>query len=158
MTRSIVWFGYVETIGCQHFICGFPGGSVTLVLWKYASPWTLLITDMTGATWASWHLGSLATPLFVWQLFRLTARESLTHWGRVMHICVSILTIIGSDNGLSPGRRQAIIWTNAGILFIGPLEPNLSEILNEIYTFSFKKCIWKCRLGNGGHLVSVSMY
>ena len=33
----------------------------------------------------------------------------LTHWGRVTHICVSKLTIIGSDNGLSPGRRQAII-------------------------------------------------
>ena len=39
----------------------------------------------------------------------------LTHWGRVTLICVSKLTIIGSDNGLSPGRRQAIIWTNAGI-------------------------------------------
>ena len=39
----------------------------------------------------------------------------LTHWGRVTHICVSNLTIIDSDNGLSPGRRQAIIWTNAGI-------------------------------------------
>ena len=26
-------------------------------------------------------------------------------------ICVGKLTIIGSDNGLSPGRRQAIIWT-----------------------------------------------
>ena len=33
----------------------------------------------------------------------------LTHWGRVTHICVGNLTIIGSDNGLSPGRRQAII-------------------------------------------------
>ena len=22
---------------------------------------------------------------------------------------------IGSDNGLSPGRRQAIIWTNVGL-------------------------------------------
>ena len=32
------------------------------------------------------------------------------------HICVSKLTIIGSDNGLSPGRRQAIIWTNDNIL------------------------------------------
>ena len=40
----------------------------------------------------------------------------LTHWGRVTHICVSGLSILGSDNGLSPGRRQAIIWTNAGIL------------------------------------------
>ena len=40
---------------------------------------------------------------------------SLTHWGRVTHICDCNLTIIGSDNGLSPGRHQAIIWTNAGI-------------------------------------------
>ena len=43
----------------------------------------------------------------------------LTHWGRVTHICVGEITIIGSDNGLSPGRCQAIIWTNAGILLIG---------------------------------------
>ena len=32
-----------------------------------------------------------------------------------------MLSIIDSDNGLSPGRRQAIIWTNAGILLIEPL-------------------------------------
>ena len=63
----------------------------------------------------------------------------LTHWGRVTHICVSKLTIIGSDNGLSPGRRQAIIWTNGGILLIRPLGTNFSEILSEIHTFSFKK-------------------
>ena len=63
----------------------------------------------------------------------------LTHWGRVTHICVSELTIIGSDNGLSPGRRQAIIWTNDGILLIRPLGTNFSEILIGIQTFSFKK-------------------
>ena len=51
----------------------------------------------------------------------------LTHWGRVTHICVSKLTITGSDNGLSPGRRQAIIWTNVGILSIGHLGTNFSE-------------------------------
>ena len=56
-----------------------------------------------------------------------------------MHICIGKLTIVGSDNGLSPGRRQAIIWTNAGILSIGPLGTNFSEILIGIYTFSFKK-------------------
>ena len=56
-----------------------------------------------------------------------------------MHICVGNLTIIGSDNGLSPGRRQAIIWTNAGILLSGPLGTNFSEILVEIITFSFRK-------------------
>ena len=55
------------------------------------------------------------------------------------HIYINKLTIIGSDNGLSPGRRQAIIGTNAGILLIGPLGTNFSEILIEIHTFSFKK-------------------
>ena len=49
------------------------------------------------------------------------------------------LTIIGSDNGLSPGRRQPIIWTSAGILLIGPLGTNFSEILIGIQTFLFKK-------------------
>ena len=63
----------------------------------------------------------------------------LTHWGRVTHICVGNLTIIVSDNGLSPYRRQAIIWTNAGLLLIGPLGTNFSEILIKILTFSFKK-------------------
>ena len=42
---------------------------------------------------------------------------------------------IGSDNGLLPGRHQAIIWTNARILLIGPLGTNLSEILIGIDTF-----------------------
>ena len=81
----------------------------------------------------------------------------LTHWGRVTHICVSKLTIIGSDNGLSPGRRQAIIWTNAGILLIGSLGTNFSEILVGIQTFSFRKCIWKYRLRYSIHFVSASM-
>ena len=65
--------------------------------------------------------------------------EFKTHWGRVTHISVGKLTNIGSDNGLSPGRRQAIIWTNTGILLIGPLGTNFSEILIEIQTFSLKK-------------------
>ena len=55
------------------------------------------------------------------------------------HICVGKLTIIGSDNGLSPGWRRAIIQTNAGILLIGPLGTIFSEILSEIHLFSFKK-------------------
>ena len=63
----------------------------------------------------------------------------LTHWGRVTHICVSELATIGSNNGLSPGQRQAIIWTNVGILLTGPLGTNFSEIVIEIHTFSFKE-------------------
>ena len=61
------------------------------------------------------------------------------HWGRVTYICVSDLTNIGSDNGLSPGRCQSIIRTNAGLLLIGPLGTNLSEIIIEILAFSFRK-------------------
>ena len=68
---------------------------------------------------------------------------NITHWGRVTHICVSKLTIIGSDNGLSPCRRQAITWTNGRILFIRNLGTNFSEILSEIFAFSFKKIHWK---------------
>ena len=64
---------------------------------------------------------------------------TLTHWRRVRHICINKLNIIGSNNGLPPGWRQAIIWTNAGILSIGPLGTNFDEILVKIHTFSFKK-------------------
>ena len=69
----------------------------------------------------------------------------LTHWSRVTHtcICVSKLTIIGSDKGLSPDRREAIIWTNAGILLVGPLRTNFSEILIKIHNFSLWKIHFK---------------
>ena len=71
----------------------------------------------------------------------------LTHWGRVTHVCVSKLTIIGPDNGLSPGRRQAIIWTEDGILLIRPLGTNFSEILIESHSFSFKEMHLKMSSG-----------
>ena len=63
----------------------------------------------------------------------------LTHWGWVAYICVNDLSIIGSDDGMSPDQCQAIIWTNAGILSIGPLREHFNEVLIEIPTFSFKK-------------------
>ena len=65
--------------------------------------------------------------------------SGLAHWGRATHIRVSEIIFIGSDNGLSPGRRRTIIWTNFGILLIGPLGMNFSEILIEISIFTFKK-------------------
>ena len=80
------------------------------------------------------------------------SNNMLTHWRRVTHICVDNLSISGSDNGQpSPGWRQAIIWTIAGILSIGPFGTNSSEIFIEIHTFSFKKMhlkmlSGKCRL------------
>ena len=84
-------------------------------------------------------------------------RFNLTHWGRVTHICVSKLTIIGSDNGLSPKRRQANIWTNAGILLIGTLGTIFSEILIEILAFSFKKMRLKVSSAKWRPFVSTSM-
>ena len=63
------------------------------------------------------------------------------------HICVSKLTIIGSDNGLSPGRRQAIIWTNAGLLLIRPLVINFSEIFIKVHQFLFEKISLKMSSG-----------
>ena len=82
-----------------------------------------------------------------WQPF-CQGGDELTHWGRVTHICVNKLTITGSGNGLSPGRGQAIIWTNAGILLIGPLETNFSELFIEklnifIQENSFENVVWK---------------
>ena len=61
---------------------------------------------------------------------------ALTHWGRVTHMAISKLTIIGSDNGLSPSWSQAITWTNVGILLIGPLGTNFSEINRNYNIFS----------------------
>ena len=73
------------------------------------------------------------------------------------HICVVKLTIIGSNNGLSPGRRHAVIWTNAGILLFRNLGSNFSEILIEIDTFSSKKMHLKMSSGKWRPFVSASM-
>ena len=73
----------------------------------------------------------------------------LTHWDRVTHICISKLTIIGSDNGLLPGQRQAIIWTNARILLIGLT----SLLLQNDYTWSWQQSLCKyTKNGNWGHI------
>ena len=96
--------------------------------------------------------------LVYWSVYASLGLNEFTHWDRVTHICVSRLSIFGSDNGLSPGRWQVQIWTSAGILLIGQLGPYFIEILVEISTFSFQKIyIWKFRLGNVGHFVSASL-
>ena len=96
------------------------------------------------------HGWLITSILFLWGVIIHSCHNfggGLSHWGRVTHICVSKPTIIGSDNGLSPGRRQAIIWTNAGILLIGPIGLNVSENLIEIRTFLFMKMLWKMSSG-----------
>ena len=105
----------------------------------------------------AWHYVG-AKPLFEpmrkchWIMFAYndwsgTGDNELTRWGPETHICVSKLTTINSDNGLSPGRRQTIIWANAGILLIGPMGTNFSEIVIKIYAFSLKKM--HCKMLSG---------
>ena len=83
--------------------------------------------------------------LVMWKM-----KQHSTHWGRLTHICVSKLTIIGSENGLSPVRRQAIIWLDDGILLSmlsRPLGTNLIKILIENYIFLIQESafqnVWK---------------
>ena len=111
---------------------------IVLYYWPFigesTSDWSIILTK-----------GQCAGPLVIFLLARTNHWTKngvvgwLTHWGRVTHICVSNLTIVGSDNGLLPDRRQAIIWTNAGILSIGPLGINFNENLIGIQTFLFYK-------------------
>ena len=74
---------------------------------------------MSSAKWQPFHIGLIV----------------LTHLRLVPHTCVCRLGSIGSDNGLSPVRRQANTWTNADLLSIGPLGTNVSEMLIEILIF-----------------------
>ena len=84
---------------------------------------------------------------FLERLEEKSCIQGLNHWGPVTHICVSKLSTIGSDNGLSPDRHQAIIWINAGILLIRHLATNFNEMLIEIHTFSVKKKLFKMSSG-----------
>ena len=87
--------------------------------------------------WKGWHFIIF---LNCWTAARIRKNfQSLTHGGRMTHICDSKLTIISSDNGLSLGRRQAIIWTSDGYIVNWTPRKNLSEILIKSHTFSFKK-------------------
>ena len=59
----------------------------------------------------------------------------------MMHICIGKLTFIGSDNGLAPSRRQAIIWTNAGIVLIQwNFNHNLYIFIEE---YALKTVVWE---------------
>ena len=120
---------------------------------KFLSAYVVYVDIMTKCIKCEWRQCVVgASVRLTW-----TARFKLTYWGRVMHICVSKLTIIASDNGLLPGWHQAIIWTKAEILLIRTLGTNFSESLCEIQTFSFKKMHLKMLSEKGNNFVSASM-
>ena len=114
--------------------CKVPGNEFCI---SKAGSYPIAISSWSKTLYANCELSQMQ-----WKQNKIISQHfnyDLTHWGWVTHICVSKLTIIGSDNGLSPEQRQAIIWINARILLIGPLGKNFSEILIEIQTFPLKK-------------------
>ena len=145
-TPLLQWSVYVNRgywrLSPDHVLCSFSENTSVCTLYMLFERYLY-----------TWQKGSLNLPLIIQRSpltlseFDYTVVHKLTHWGRVTHIYVSRLTIIGSENGLPPDRRQAIIWTNTGILLIGPLGTNFSEILIEIYTFSFRKMHLKMSSG-----------
>ena len=92
-----------------------------------------------------------------------TRMSKVMLWNRRLRVKLNSLKYVSKNDlyhnmmCLSPERRQAIKWTNAGILSIGTLGINFSEILSEMHTLSFKKKHLKRHLRNGGHSVLASM-
>ena len=114
------------------------------------------ISEITRRHWFTWKLNTkwIITKITLsWALKEFVTRiHAFSHWGRVTHICVNKLTIIGLNNGLSPGRHQAIIWTNAGALLIGPIGTDYNEnfINSNFIHFHSRNSILVC-LTNGVH-------
>ena len=79
---------------------------VSIGIFKH--PW---IFGQTGLLWLkTWWNNIVMKEISIFSYIPLdVVLIGLTHWGRATHICVGNVTIIGSDNDLSPGRRQAII-------------------------------------------------
>ena len=106
-----------------------------------------------------WYYHQFSCSLFPWFFIDGLMWMMLHHKSLISlkpsDVCFSKVTIIGSDKGfrcqMSPSRRQAIIWTNPGILLIGSLGKNFSEILIniiKIHILSFKKLQLKMSSGN----------
>ena len=129
MTASLKWQCHQTTVTRPYFDIQ----TIFLGIWSPITKTMEMIMGPSCLHNGNSYNGKTAS-LYYWH-----SPKCLTHWGWVRHICLSKINIIGSDNGLSPGWCQAIIWTNTGILLSGSLGTNFSEILIEIHTFSFKK-------------------
>ena len=115
---------------CPYIVCGFMSYGRTMTLSGCLELWDLITTTHLNLS------GSLAKPPLI-----------LTHWGRVTDICVGNLTIIGSDNGLSPGRRPAITWTCWNIVNWKPWNKLRCNVNRNSYIFihenPFENVVWK---------------
>ena len=69
--------------------------------------------------------------------------HGLTHWGPMMHMCISESGILGSNDSLSPIWHQAITQTNDNLFVNWTHRNRFSEV-----TINIRKCIWNfgCKL------------
>ena len=132
----------VDCLSEQHDIQSKPERHATHVPLLSVISWFGFITNIIYMPIAALYCKTIDTTFPINSLRRSDA-----------YIYISELTIIGSDNGLSPGRRQAIIWTNDGILLIRALGTNVK--FTHLHS---RKCIWKCCLRNGCNFFSASIY
>ena len=82
-----------------------------------------------------WTSAGTLMSQFMSRIYTGPTLEELTHWDRVTHMFVSKLTITGPYKGFPPGRCQAIIWTRAGIMLIGPLGTIRWNLTQNWYIF-----------------------
>ena len=117
--------------------------SVNMVIWLAA-----IISGSKGQSIFN-HASYLDKPAHIAETFllqlmllihiRIYLTNGLKLWYSYCRPITEQSSVTGSDHGLSPGRCQAIIWTNVEILLTGPLRSNCSEILIEFLLFSFTK-------------------
>ena len=125
---------WVMSMQCTHGYTVYEKRMYVCLYWL----WSTDYVQMCEILWNKYSF--ILSPTGPWHWASRKQRRGARWWsGYVGVLCIGKLTIIGSDNGLSPGRCQTIIWNNGGILLIGPLGTNLSEILIEIQIFSLKK-------------------
>ena len=132
-SNAIWWHGTGSTLAEVMACCLTAPSHYLNWCWLLSSEvqWQSITWGQIHKRYVSHQLLNLNWKLLIWNFYQISL-ESL-------HICVTKLTIIGSDNGLLPDHRQAIIWTNADLLLNGPLETSFDEIGIKIWTFSFKK-------------------
>ena len=83
--------------------------------------------------------------------YRPQMGSMLTPWTLLSGYASLNWFLTGSDNGLSPVRHKAIIWTYDELLLIGPSGTNVSEVWIEIQQSSYQKTTF--HLQNGVQIV-----
>ena len=101
------------------------------------------------------HLKDVPWAIVFWQY--LLPRCTLTHWGRVTHICAGKLIIIGSDKACRLIGAKPLSEPMLDCCQLDPCEHISMKIYSKYSNFHWRICTWKCRLRNGAHLVSASV-